>query len=110
MSTIELPSLDFECPKCGTTRSEIYEGYVSPDSPWLEEEREARCYCGSALREVNVNCYQAKCDGCGHVQDDYGDYNSIGPTADDMWECLPDWHHTQHGDFCEECGPQGDDE
>lgn len=105
MSTIAHPFLDFVCLECGYRASDEG-GYFRPDSPWLEHERETPCTCGEPMGEEEVTTYQAKCDGCGTVVDDYDGFESMGPTEDGMWECLPDWHHTPAGDFCENCGPR----
>lgn len=58
-----------------------------------------------AIHEVTY--YQAKCDGCGHIQDDYGDYTALGTPGsvyDEMYES--DWVVDDDKMFCENCQPQ----
>ena len=55
-----------------------------------------------AIHEVTY--YQAKCDGCGHIEDDYGEYTAFGTpgcVVDMMWDS--DWTVDDDKMFCENC-------
>lgn len=101
MSTIAHPHLDYECARCNRHAVDWLDRYLQPG-----EDCHPFCDCEAPLTRLEVTTYQAECDTCGMVVDDYDGFESMGPTVDGMWEMLPDWHHTPAGDFCETCGPQ----
>ena len=48
-----------------------------------------------------VTYYQAKCDGCGYIEDDYGDFSAMAH-AESVFELLDDWA-TYQRDLCPDC-------
>jgi hypothetical protein len=51
-----------------------------------------------------VTYYQAKCDGCGHIEDDYGDFSAWSDPGS-PFDSLPDagWLTSNSRDLCENC-------
>ena len=56
-----------------------------------------------------VTYYQLKCDGCGQIVDDYGDFSALN-SPEFLHEYLPEWLQHEGRDYCGSCFYYDDDD
>ncbi len=113
MSVVKLLYTDAKCPRCGMVWSDVNEWYLPyGNTVWdhIVDDYGPYVWCDCGVEPIYLDApgYQAVCDRCGQHVTDYGWHDgeimeSMGPTPNEMWECLPDWQHMNGRDLCEDC-------